>query len=149
MALSKAKSLKRPLLIMFSAIRWNENSSALSREVFVTRTFNEFARENLVLTFLDFPQSITDAPDAYRNFKEHYEVSGYPTVLLIDPETKIDVFREAGYTPGKARDYFTKLRTATLRFRGKPVTDWEAEEAADNEMGPPLEVSDGDPLTSE
>ncbi len=127
LALSKAEALDRPLLVLFTAMTWQENSRHLSKEVFGTRTFNAFARENLVLTFLDFPQSATDAPDGYRNFKDHYDVPGYPTLILIDPKSKTDFFRKVGYTKGKARDYFTEVRAAALSFRGKPVTDWQVE----------------------
>lgn len=120
-ALSKAKVLKRPLVVLFTGLGWNNNADLLNREVLQTKTFNEFANQHLILSFLDYPENITRAPDSMRAMKKKYGVHGYPTLLLLDANGKI-VYRESGYRPGRARDYFNALRLATLEYRGQDVT---------------------------
>ena len=120
-AISKAKALKRPLMLLFTGLSWNENAYKLSHEVFLTKTFNEFASEHLILSFLDYPQSLIDAPDSMRAMKEKYKVHGYPTLLLLDPNG-LEIYRRSGYRPGRARDYFNELRLAVLEARGIEIT---------------------------
>ncbi len=114
-AMQAARSQQRPLLILFTALAWNENAKKLGDEVFLSRTFNNFARKNLVLSFLDYPQSVGQAPDSMRMMKERYEVTGFPTLLLLDHAGK-ELWRRKGYVPGKARDYFEELQTAVERI---------------------------------
>ncbi|MEM7013287.1 MAG: hypothetical protein AAF585_17585, partial [Verrucomicrobiota bacterium] len=68
-ALSKAKVLKRPLVVLFTGLGWNNNADLLNREVLQSKTFNEFANQHLILSFLDYPENITKAPDSMRAMK--------------------------------------------------------------------------------
>ena len=120
-AISKAKVLDRPMVLLFTGLEWNENAYLLSREVFLTRTFNDFARAHLTLCFVDYPENILKAPDSARALKTKYGVHGYPTLLLLDANGR-EIHRQTGYRPGRARDYFNQLRRAALEFRGVDVT---------------------------
>lgn len=138
-AISKAKALDRPLLILFTALGWNENAVLLSTEVFMSKTFNEFAGEHLILSYLDYPKTLTAAPDSIRAMKEKYQVHGYPTILLLDPKGN-ELYRDSGYIPGRARDYFSELRAATLEFRGVPADVGPVE--FEGPPKPPVDVID-------
>jgi hypothetical protein len=116
-AIRKADALGRPMLLLFTALEWNENAHKLGNEVFLTKTFNEFANEHLILTFLDYARKPLDIPDVLRAMKKQYKVTGFPTLLLLDSKGK-EIFRKTGYRPGRARDYFNELRMETLAFRG-------------------------------
>lgn len=141
-AISKARSLKRPLLILFTALSWNEKASLLSSEVFMSKTFNEFAGRHLILTFLDYPRTISDAPDSLRAMKKKYGVNGFPTLLLVDAKGN-EIFRHRGYQPGRARDYFNELRLATLQARGIEI-EAESEPAEDLTPAPVDEPEPGE-----
>lgn len=130
-AIRKADALNRPMVLLFTALEWNENAHKLSNEVFLTKTFNEFANQHLILSFLDYPRKPLDTPDIMRRIKEKYRINGFPTLLLLDSEGN-EVFRKKGYRPGRARDYFNELRLETLKFRGVEITV-EAEPAAAEE----------------
>ena len=113
-AMRRAIALDRPLLILLTAPSWSENSQKFNHEVVLSQTFNDFVRDKLVLSFLDYPQRITNAPDSMRKFKERYQVRGYPTILLLDHEGR-ELWRRTGYSPGRAKDYFEDFKTAINR----------------------------------
>tara|TARA_R110002096_G_scaffold273422_3_gene467222 strand:- start:11413 stop:11991 length:579 start_codon:yes stop_codon:yes gene_type:complete len=110
-AMQDARKQDRPLLILFTALSWSENARKLGDEVFLSRTFNDFARKELVMSFLDYPQSISSAPESMQMMKERYRITGYPTIVLLDHKGK-ELWRRSGYVPGKAKDYFEELRGA-------------------------------------
>ncbi len=111
LAFRKAKALQRPLLLLFTA-RWNEGCQQLSEEVFSSKTFNSWAKEEVVLCFLDYPQNYNSSPESMKRVKERYEVRGYPNLLIFNP--KGEVIREIkGYRPGRPVDYFNQLEGAT------------------------------------
>lgn len=114
-AMREAREKDRPLLVLFTALAWSDNAKKLGDEVFLSRTFNDFAREKLVMTFLDYPQSISSAPESMQMMKERYRVTGYPTILLLDHKGK-EIWRKSGYVPGKAQDYFDDLSEALERI---------------------------------
>lgn len=120
-ALSKAKGLDRPVLLLFTALEWSPNARKLGDEVFASQSFNEFAHENLVLTYLDYPRDKLDTPDSMRRAKEKYSVTGYPTILLLNPDGS-ELYRKTGYLAGKSRDYYAEIRKEVLLARGLPLT---------------------------
>jgi len=120
-ALSKAKGLDRPVLLLFTALDWSPNARKLGDEVFASQSFNDFAHENLVLTYLDYPRDKLKTPDSMRRAKEKFSVTGYPTLLLLNPDGS-EMFRKTGYLAGKSRDYFKEIREEVLLARGLPVT---------------------------
>lgn len=107
----KSELLRRPLLILFTGLEWSTNARLLGEEVFLSKSFNALARENLTLLYLDFPQNPRDAPESLQQFKEYYRVKGCPSVVILKPDGSV-AYRRSGYTPGKAQDYFRDLEGA-------------------------------------
>lgn len=122
-AFLRAQREQKPLLLLFTAV-WNPQAMALSEEVFATKSFSQYAKENLVICFLSYPRNYTDAPDALRRFKDKFKVKGYPNVLLFDPAG--EVWKGIrGYRTGRPVDYFNDLVAAC-----RPVLDSVAEQKA-------------------
>lgn len=90
---------------------WNTQAMALSQEVFATKSFNNYVKENLVICFLNYPKNVTDAPDSLRKIKDRYKVKGYPNVLIFNPSGEV-VRGIAGYRSGRPVDYFNELTIA-------------------------------------
>lgn len=109
-AFDRAQREQRPLMLLFTGA-WNTQAMALSQEVFATKSFNEFVKENLVICYLNFPKNITDAPDALRKIKERYKVKGYPNVLIFNPNGEVERGIR-GYRSGRPVDYFNELTVA-------------------------------------
>ncbi len=109
-AFARAQREQRPMLLLFTGM-WNTQAMALSEEVFSTRSFNEYVKENLVICYLSYPRNQTDAPDALRQIKEKFKVRGYPNVLIFNPNGEVEKGIR-GYHTGRPVDYFNELKAA-------------------------------------
>ncbi len=110
-AFSIAKTKQKPMLLLFTA-QWNTLCQQLSSEVFSSKTFNIYAKKNLVLCYLDFPRDPLDIPDALRDLKEKFKIRGLPVLLVFDPNGHV-VDQVTGYRSGRPVDYFKKLKLVT------------------------------------
>ncbi|MEM9281193.1 MAG: thioredoxin family protein [Verrucomicrobiota bacterium] len=124
-AFARAQREQRPLMLLFTGM-WNTQAMALSEEVFSTKSFNEYVKENLVICYLNYPRNFTDAPDALRRIKEKFNVRGYPNVLIFNPSGEVEKGIR-GYHTGRPVDYFNQLKGHCL-----PVL--ESIEARKNEL---------------
>lgn len=111
-AFDRAQREQKPLMLLFTGI-WNDQAMALSQEVFSTKSFNEFVKENLVICYLNYERNITDNHDALRRIKEKFKVKGYPNVLLFNPNGEVEKGIR-GYRKGRPVDYFNRLRASCL-----------------------------------
>lgn len=109
-AFLRARREQKPMLLLFTAI-WNPQAMALSEEVFATKSFNEYVKENLVICYLSYPRNITDAPDSIRRIKDKFKVKGYPNVLIFNPNGEVERGIR-GYRSGRPVDYFNRLTAA-------------------------------------
>lgn len=84
-ALAKEKNL--PILINFTGSDWCGWCKLMDREVFAKDEWQAYAKENVVLVYIDFPQDKTLVPMHFvaRNQKlsETYGVRGYPTYIVL------------------------------------------------------------------
>ena len=87
---------------------WLGRINTLSQEVFATKSFNNFVKENLVICYLNYPRNYTDAPDALRRIKDRFKVKGYPNVLIFNPNWEVERGIR-GYRTGRPIDYFNEL----------------------------------------
>ena len=86
-----AKTLAReknlPILINFTGSDWCGWCKLMDREVFAKDEWQAYAKENVVLVTIDFPQDKTRVPMHFvaRNQKlsETYGVRGYPTYIVL------------------------------------------------------------------
>lgn len=111
-AFDRAQREQKPMMLLFTG-RWNQQAMSLSEEVFATKSFNEFVKENLVICYLNYERNITDNPDVLRHIKEKFKVMGYPNVLLFNPNGEVEKGIR-GYRSGRPVDYFNKLRGSCL-----------------------------------
>src|SRR6056297_3401977 len=87
-AFDRAQREQKPLLLVFTGT-WNPQAMALSEEVFATKSFNEFVKENLVICYLSYPKNYTDASETLRRIKEKFKVKGYPNTLIFNPNGEV------------------------------------------------------------
>ena len=109
-AKAKAKAEKKLLLVDFTGSDWCGWCIKLKDEVFDKETFKTEAPKQFVCVELDFPQE----KDLSRELKEQndklsrqYNVQGFPTVLVMDPEG--EVIARTGYRPGGPEAYVKEL----------------------------------------
>lgn len=110
-ALAAAKQLKRPVLIDFTGSDWCGWCIKLDREVFSQKAFLKYAKRDLVLLKLDFPQrkKLSEALQKQNmELAKKFGIRGFPTIVIVDAEGK--ELARTGYQRGGAKNYVDHLK---------------------------------------
>lgn len=87
-----AKEKKLPVLMNFTGSDWCYWCKLMDKNVFVKKTWKEYAKSNLILVTIDFPSDKSIVPEKYqernRELRKKYDVGGYPTYILLDENLK-------------------------------------------------------------
>lgn len=115
--LQQAKTEKKIALVDFTGSDWCSWCMKLDKEVFSQAKFKEYAKQNLVLIEVDFPQ-IKPLPrpkqKKHDELAKQYEITGYPSVIVLDADGK--KLGKLGYMPGGPEAFIAaieKLKGAT------------------------------------
>jgi protein disulfide-isomerase len=105
-ALKQAAAENKYVLVDFSGSDWCGWCIKLEKEVFSQKEFIDYAKDNLICVLLDFPRG-KELPkaqkDANQALLDRYQVQGFPTVLMLNPQGK-GIVRD-GYQQGGAAKY--------------------------------------------
>ena len=99
-AIAKAKAEKKLVLLDFTGSDWCGWCIKLDKDVFSKKEFKDFAKDNLVLVEVDFPQAKKLAKKTEKqneDLKNKFRVQGYPTLVMLDADGK-EVHRIGGYS---------------------------------------------------
>ncbi|MBP7205003.1 MAG: thioredoxin family protein [Candidatus Cloacimonetes bacterium] len=111
LALNYSEALNRPVLINFTGSDWCPWCFKLRDEVFIQPEFDSYAKDNLVLLTIDFPQK-KKLPEAETRANEalakQFGIEGFPTILLVNAEGAI--LAKTGYQRGGADAYVKHLQ---------------------------------------
>ena len=87
-----AKQENKPLFLCFTGSDWCGWCKLMEKNVFSEPEWDAYAKENLVLVWLDFPQNAALVPEAIAKQNDElaklYEITGFPTYVLLSPEGK-------------------------------------------------------------
>ena len=116
-ALSTAKASGKHLLLNFTGSDWCPPCIQLDKAVFKKGNFVKYAEQNLILVEIDFPRRkpLSDKlreQNARLAQQYHIADSGFPTVVLLNPEGRI-LGQLEGYGDEKSEDvigWIEKLR---------------------------------------
>ncbi len=117
-ALAEAKESDRPLLVLFTGSDWCPPCIQIERNVLRSEEFAAFASENVVLMKADFlrrspqPDEIVEQNTA---LSRQYPVQGFPTVILIEPDSGDVIGANVGYSGAPASAYVEDLKAALAR----------------------------------
>lgn len=102
-AMSQAKSQGRPVLLFFTGSDWCGWCKKMDQEIFSSADFKSAMGNRFVFVMVDFPMN-KKSPDQAQNeaLKKKYGITGFPTVVILDPNGNF--VTETGYRPngGKA-----------------------------------------------
>jgi len=73
-----------------------------NKDVFEQASFEDYAKDKLVLVKLDFPRRKEQDPalkERNQKLSTQYGVEGFPTIILLSPEGK-ELARQVGYGGG-------------------------------------------------
>ena len=88
-ALALAKKDNKPVFLCFTGSDWCRWCKLMDRVVFSEPTWQNYAKENIILVWLDFPRNsaLVPAEVATKNkdLMAKYGVRGFPTYVVLDP----------------------------------------------------------------
>ena len=108
--LQDAKAGNKLVLMDFTGSDWCGWCKKLDREVFSTPEFQDYARKNLVLVELDFPQQKPVSPETKKQntiLAQRYHVQGFPTIVVLNAAGK--QVGELGYMEGGPKAFIAAL----------------------------------------
>ena len=101
-----AKQQNKPILLFFTGSDWCGWCKKMESEIFNSADFAQAAGNRFVFVELDFPMN-TKQPDdlAAQNaaLKKKYSITGFPTVVILDPNENF--IAETGYQAGGGKAY--------------------------------------------
>lgn len=109
-AVAQAKAEKKMVLMDFTGSDWCGWCIKLDKEVFSQKEFKDYAKENLVLMEVDFPNSKPQS-DALKTqnkkLQAEHKIEGFPTIVVLNAEGK--KVGELGYMKGGPKAFIAKL----------------------------------------
>jgi Thiol:disulfide interchange protein len=137
-AMELAAEKKLPMFLNFTGSDWCGWCILMERQVFSTREWQKYAKENLVLVKLDFPRR-TKLPDRIvaqnKELQTKYKVTGYPTFYIVSHDGEKILGRMGASqdaTPeifiGKLRELLQPMKIAALEGENKAKYDALAQE---------------------
>jgi len=111
---AQAKKENKLVLIDVCGSDWCINCKELDEDVFQKPQFINYARTNLVLVQVDFPQKIKQPPElvaANVAISNQFAVKGCPTLLALSPDGKV-LWNQPGYLDGGPRAVIAQLEKA-------------------------------------
>jgi protein disulfide-isomerase len=109
-ALDKANAEHKFVMLDFTGSDWCGWCMKLKAEVFDKPEFDAFAKENLVLVEVDFPQRkhlSAEQQAANDALARNFNIRGYPTILLLDASG--NVVGHTGYMSGGPQAFIALL----------------------------------------
>ena len=109
-AVAKAKTEKKMVLLDFTGSDWCGWCIKLDKEVFSKKEFKDYAKDNLVLVEVDFPQGKNQSKklkEQNEKLQQEHAVRGYPTIIVLNAEGK--KVGQLGYMEGGPKAFVAKL----------------------------------------
>lgn len=86
-ALALAKEKDLPILMNFTGSDWCPWCILMEEKVFTTDAWSKWAKEHVVMVFIDFPNNKRRVPMGYvtrnNDLRDKYGVEGYPTYIVL------------------------------------------------------------------
>jgi protein disulfide-isomerase len=110
-AMAQAKAENKKVLLDFTGSDWCGWCMKLDKETFSQPKFKDYAKQNLILVTVDFPQGkklLKKVQDQNEKLKNEYQVNGFPTLVLLDADGK-KLTQIGGYVEGGPDALIAKL----------------------------------------
>ena len=112
-ALAKARAEKKLVLLNFTGSDWCIWCVWMDQEVYSRPEFQNYAKDNLVLVELDYPQRKRLPLETVKQnllLAQEYDISAYPTLVVLNSQGKV-VKTFEGYQSGGAAALVRQLKT--------------------------------------
>jgi len=136
-AINRAEKDDKMILLDFLGSDWCGWCEQLEKEVWETPEFIQWADDNLIKVFIDFPQNIEltkSRRSQNRALKKFFGVRGYPTVFLLDSD--LTPLLKTGYRKGGAKEYIRHLmEDRNIEVKSPETFSQEFREFIENNVG--------------
>jgi thiol-disulfide isomerase/thioredoxin len=91
-ALSLSKEQKKPVLLYFSGSDWCPHCMEMQHDIFSNGNFAEQVGSLFIFYHVDFPKRSRlpyNVATLHNALKGKYQITGYPSVLVVDPAEKV------------------------------------------------------------
>ena len=139
-ALKLAKKHDKPILINFTGSDWCGWCIKLKKEVFNKKEFKAWARGDVVLLEIDFPNRKRQSrklKKANAKLAKKYKVTGYPTIFIINADQEI--LGKSGYHKGGPKPWIANAQAFIDKDIAKKL---ELEKAKEKEEAEKAEKED-------
>ncbi len=109
-AVAKARAEKKMVLLDFTGSDWCGWCIKLDKEVFSKSEFKSYAKDNLVLVEVDFPQGKRlpkKVQEQNEKLKNEHSVRGFPTIVVLNADGQ--KIGQLGYMEGGPKNFIAKL----------------------------------------
>jgi protein disulfide-isomerase len=94
-ALKVAKEKHMPLFVNFTGSDWCGWCIMMDKKIFSQKEWQDYAKENLLLVTIDFPNNKELVPEKYKSrnqkLKHEFGIGGFPTFIVLDEDGKSKV----------------------------------------------------------
>lgn len=113
--LAKEKNLT--LLMNFTGSDWCGWCKLMDKNVFSKDDWKNYAKDKLVLVFIDFPKDKSLVPEkraaANKTLSEKFEVGGYPTYILLAPDGEKQIGKLGASKDATPASFIQGIKTYT------------------------------------
>lgn len=113
-----------PILVNFTGSDWCGWCKLMEKEVFSQRDWQDYAKNNILMVIVDFPQDSEIVPQEYveRNEKlrDKYAVEGFPTFVILDDDAETELGRLGAGQKNTPAAFISDL-TQLFRYRAADV----------------------------
>jgi protein disulfide-isomerase len=120
-AQARAKAEQKLVLVDFTGSDWCPPCIELDKRVFTKPAFLDYAKSNLVLVQLDFPQTKpqpVELKNANQALAQKFQIEGFPTLIVFDSNGK-ELKRETGYAGRDADSFIKELKQLQANSKSK------------------------------
>jgi len=113
-AQSWAKAQNKLVLMDFTGSDWCIWCKRLDNDTFSKPEFADYAKKNLILVQLDYPEKTPLAPAlkaANTALATRYKIEGYPTIIAMKPDGTV-IWRVDGYLEGGPKAMIAQIEKA-------------------------------------
>ncbi len=114
--LAQAKTESKMVMLDFTGSDWCGWCIKLDKEVFLQKAFKDYAKANLVLVEVDFPQGkhqTKKLKEQNDKLAKDYNIEGYPTIVVLN--AKGEKIGRLGYMEGGPEAFIAELE----KLKGK------------------------------
>ena len=114
-AFETAEKKQLPVLLLLTGSDWCPYCVKLKKNALDKSEFKNFAKDNLILLYADFPDQ-TKLPEELskqnNELAKKFGVRGFPTTIVLSPDGK-----EAGRIVGYASDYLEQVKALAAKAK--------------------------------